>query len=85
LSAGRDRSDEGGQDADHLTHQFLIGIQKPDIENISRTDGVAVWTAKPRQPAIIAMVTDRGSENALKSQILAYIDNVGCRDQTIAA
>jgi hypothetical protein len=37
-SAGRDRGQEGGRDADHLTPQFLITNQKHWIEKISRME-----------------------------------------------
>jgi hypothetical protein len=45
-SAGGDRGDEGNRDADHLTHQFLIGNQQYDINNISRRDGATVGRNK---------------------------------------
>jgi hypothetical protein len=35
-SAGGDRGDEEGRDADHLALQFLIGNQNHYIKNISR-------------------------------------------------
>jgi hypothetical protein len=41
-SPGRDRSEEGDRDADHLILQFLIVIQKRHIKNISRREGALV-------------------------------------------
>jgi hypothetical protein len=41
-SAGGDSDEAGGRDADHLTTEFLIIVQKYHIDSISRTDGVMI-------------------------------------------
>jgi hypothetical protein len=41
-SAGADRGDEGGWNAEHFRFQFISAIQKQYIENISRTESLMV-------------------------------------------
>jgi hypothetical protein len=38
-SAGGERRDKGGQDADHLRPQILVVNQKRCVKNVSRTEG----------------------------------------------
>jgi hypothetical protein len=42
LSAGGERGEEGGRDANHLTYQFLIGNQKHITKDISRAENAMV-------------------------------------------
>jgi hypothetical protein len=42
-SAGGEKDHNKGREVEHLTRQFMGGIQRHELQNISRTEGAMVW------------------------------------------